>query len=250
MGPEAKLSLIARVLATRGIDHAVVVDEDGVVLGVVSTKDLARVLVQAFEEAGTVEALDLNSVLQTQALEVASRPPIIHRGRGPLSECAERLVHRDIGILPFVDDSGRLVGACTELDFAVELVGSSAAARSYASSPVVMGEAGDSVIELLGYMLEKGFRRVPLRHEGELYMATMATLLLHVVRMGRRQALLDGALAASAPAPRLGIGATVGEAAELILSSTERAVLLLEDGDPAAIITERDMVRAYLGTAH
>ncbi len=247
--PLATVEKAIRLLATRGVGHAAVVDDDGVLLAVVSTKDIARHVVDAFEEAGVVERFDFKAVMDTPVYEISSKPPYVVRSRD-LWECAKIMADRRIGFLPVVDEEGRLKAACTELDYALELLNDTRPARCYATHELIMGDASDTIIESLGIMLEKGVRRLPLRIGSEYYIATMSMLLLALAREPREDTLVREVSYAAAPAPRLSYQeAHIGEAAELILSCNERALLLTdEEGLARAIVTERDMLRAYVDT--
>lgn len=224
------------------------VGEDGVLLSVVSTTDVARHVLEAFEEAGVVERFDFKAVLEAPVAEIASRPPLVVRGRDPGS-CAKIMVDRGIGFLPVVDGEGRLLDACTELDYALELLDRGEPARCYSTHELVMGDPGEPLIEALGYMYEAGVRRLPVRYAEDYYMVTMNSILLAIAREKSEETLLREVVYYASPSPRLSYeAATVGEAAELVLASTERALLLVDgDGLARAIMTERDLLKAYVG---
>ncbi|KSW12245.1 hypothetical protein CF15_05695 [Pyrodictium occultum] len=246
--PDATVAKAIRLLGTRGISHAAVVDDEGLLIGVVSVKDLARHLLDVFEDAGAVERFNFKAALETSVYEVANKPPYVAERMGP-REAAEIMIQRGIGFLPVVDESGRFISAYTELDYAMQLLGSNEPARCYATHSLVMGDPSEPLIEALGYMYEKGFRRLPLNVDEEYYLATMTSILMAIARRPSEDTLLEPLASRSAPAPVLDYeAAVVSDVAELILSVNERALLLL-DGErlARAIITERDLLRAYLG---
>jgi len=248
VSPNTTVGKTARLLGVRGVSHAAVVDDNGVLVSVVSVRDLARYLLESFEEAGVVERLDLHAVLETPVIEASSKPPLTVRER-KARECAEIMFSKHIGFLPVVDENGALKEACTELDYAAELLDSKEPARCYATHEIIMGDPGEPLVEALGFMYEGRVRRLPLRRGGDYYMATMNNLLLFLSRNPHNQSLLREVSEISTPSPRLSYEeATIGEAAELILASTERALLLLDSESLArAILTERDLLAAYLG---
>lgn len=236
-------------MGTRGISHAAIVEDDGLLVGIVSIKDLARHVLELFEEAGTVERFDFRAALETSVHEIASRPPYVIRREAGLNEAAEIMLRRGIGFLPVVDEAGRFVSAYTELDYAISTMGRTEPARCYATHSIVMGDPSEPLIEALGYMYEKGFRRLPLSIDGEYYMATMSSILMAIARKPVEETLLEPLASHSTPAPVLEYEqALVSDAAEVILAVNERALLLLDQERLArAIVTERDLVRAYLG---
>jgi len=246
LDPLAPVEKAIRLLASRGVGHAAVTDDDGVLLAVLSTKDIGRYVVEAFEDAGVVERFDFKGVLETPVYEIASQPAYVVREKR-LDTCAKIMIERGMGFLPVVDEEGRILDACTELDYGLELLRDRRPARCYATHELVMGDPSDTLIEALGIMIEKGFRRLPIRQGSEYYMATMIRLLAAIAREPREDTLLRELAHYAAPAPKLSYeNASVGEAAELILSVPERALLLIDtEGLARAIFTERDLLRAY-----
>jgi CBS domain-containing protein len=234
------------LFATHGIGHAAVVDENNILVGILSVKDIARYVVEAFEDAGAVEQATMEAVLGTAVAEISSKPPIVIR-EPDLCKAAELIVTRNIGFVPLVDDDGRFLGGYAELDTAFELLDSERPAKEYATTDVVVGEPEQPLIEALGFMLEQGFRRIPFMYDEDYYIATMSSLLRAIVRKPRAETLLRPVAEYASPAAVLGYEeARVGDVAEIILAITERAVLLLDGQDLKAIMTERDLVRAYM----
>jgi len=185
------------------------------------------------------------AVLNTPVQRIASRPPVVLR-EDSFCRAVEIMLSRNIGFVPRVDDNGVFIHAYTELDAGFELLGSDTPAREYASSNVVTGEPDEPVIEALGFMLEQGFRRIPFVIDSEYYIATMSSLLRAITKKPRAETLLEPVRAYSVPAAVLDYeSARLGDAAEIILAITERAVLLLSDKELRAIFTERDLVRAH-----
>ncbi len=247
MDPLAPVEKAIRLLASRGVEHAAIVSDDGVLLSVLSTKDIGKYVVDAFEEAGVVERFDFKAVLETPVYEIASEPAYVVREKD-LRSCAKIMAERRIGFLPVTDEEGRLKDACTELDYSLELMGDKRPARCYATHEIVMGDPSDTLIEALGIMIEKGFRRLPIRQGNEYYMATMIGLLSAIAREPREDTLVRELAYYASPAPRLSYeNASIGEAAELIASTPERALLLVDAEQLArAILTARDLLTAYI----
>jgi CBS domain-containing protein len=245
--PYEALAKVARLLGVRGYSHAMVVDDYDVLLGVVSVKDVARRILSAFESAGALEGLNVEAILREQVHTVMSRPPIVLRV-DDYEPCAaaEVMAERSIGVIPLVDDSGRLVGAVSELDFAFELLKEDEKAANFATANPVFGDGNETVLEALGEMLERGFRRLPIRSGNGVYMATMHGILLAIARQPRVDTMLQKVGSIAQPAIVLQDTASISEASEAILASTERAVLILDGGSGGySILTERDLVRAY-----
>jgi len=247
--PSTTITKAIRLMGTRGISHAAVVDDEGLLIGIVSVKDLARHILDVFEEAGTVERFDFSAALEASIHNIVSKPPYVVSRTIPPEEAAEIMLQRNIGFLPVVDEGGRLVTAYAELDYAVSLVERLDPARCYATHNIVMGDPSEPLIEALGSMYEKGFRRLPLSIDDEYYMATMSSILMTIARRPTEETLLEPLASYSVPAPMLEYEtALVSDAANVILAVAERALLLVDKERLArAIITERDLVEAYLG---
>ena len=198
-----------------------------------------------------MERFDFDAVLEAPVTEAASKPPYVARNPDP-RDCAEIMHSRRIGFLPVVDEQGRLVTACTELDYALELLGDNRKAKCYSTHEIIMGEPNEPLIEAIGTMLESGVRRLPVRHRGDYYMVTMASALLAIARERREETLVKDIVEVATPSPRLDYQeATVSEAAELIAAVPERALLLIDnEGLARAIMTERDLLTAYIDAQH
>ena len=215
-------------------------------MGVLSAKDIGRYVVEAFEDTGSLEQADMMAVLNTPVSGLASKPPIVLK-KDSLCKAAEIMIAKNIGFVPLVDNDGRLLHAYTELDVGLELLDLETPARNYASTPVVTGEPDEPVIEALGFMLEQGFRRIPFTMESDYYIVTMSSLLRAIVKKPRAETLLEPVKAYAVPAATLDYNdALISDAAEIIISINERAVLLLDNNALRAILTERDLVRAYI----
>jgi CBS domain-containing protein len=132
VGTTATLFEALLVLRSRGASGLPVVGPAGTVAGVVSERDIARVLmggagppgirgildmVMTGLEQQPLESLkDLREKLEsTRVEEVMSAPPLVIRPRDPVDLAAEMMREHEINRLPVVDH-GRLVGIITRHD--------------------------------------------------------------------------------------------------------------------------------------
>jgi CBS domain-containing protein len=118
--PSTSLKDVARLLVTKGISGAPVVDEDGTVLGVVSETDilakeresgrslLSEIMVELGYDAVKHDACDAGDAM--------TRPAITIRPSRSVAEAAAVMLDRAVNRLPVVDDHGRLVGIVTRAD--------------------------------------------------------------------------------------------------------------------------------------
>lgn len=107
-----RLDLANTVMKMGGIRHLPVVD-DGVLVGIVSQRDLLSAALSSVIEASPRDELRLRTVLVEEAM---TRDPHSVRLDTPLRDAANQLLERRIGCLPVVDDSGRLLGIVSETD--------------------------------------------------------------------------------------------------------------------------------------
>jgi len=108
--PEDSLLVAARLMSTHGIRHLPVIDDDDVVVGVLSERDLrtyvgdvSRFVARQVDSAMCVH----NAVL---------RPPITVQPERPLVEIATMFEDARIGAIPVVDGEGKLLGIVSYVD--------------------------------------------------------------------------------------------------------------------------------------
>ena len=120
----------ARVVVRRHVGTLPVVDEQGVLIGVVSIKELLKVFMPDFvtlldsidfvHDFGALEALQPKDVAEATHLTMRDlmQPPVsVEQTCGLLRAFAAMLKH-DIRDLPVVDNGGRLVGIASRVDIA------------------------------------------------------------------------------------------------------------------------------------
>jgi acetoin utilization protein AcuB len=109
---QTTLPVATRVMRAHGVRHLPVVD-DGLLLGLVSTRDLARALPSP---ATSLARYEVQSLLdRVTAKEIMSRPVIVVEPSRALEEAVRLMRAEGISALP-VTEAGRLVGLLTEGD--------------------------------------------------------------------------------------------------------------------------------------
>jgi acetoin utilization protein AcuB len=102
-----------RIMRERGIRHLPVVDDGGVLIGIVTQTDLLHASPSA---ATTLSIFEMSYLLANlHVREVMSSPPVTVSEDAPLEEAARLMVEKKIGCLPVMRD-GELVGLITETD--------------------------------------------------------------------------------------------------------------------------------------
>lgn len=108
------LAIADRVMQLERIRHMPVLDEDGLVVGVVSQRDLFRgALANALGYGKHAQQKILDTLL---VKDVISSDLVTTRPDAPLAEAARIMVERKVGCLPVLDGD-KLVGILTEGDF-------------------------------------------------------------------------------------------------------------------------------------
>jgi CBS domain-containing protein len=121
--PTTPLKEAAALLVEHHISGLPVVDDDGLVLGVVSEGDIL------FKESGTQErpgllerllaippsGFDLKLAARTVS-EAMSAPALTICARRPVTEAATTMIEEGVNRLPVVDDDRRLIGIITRAD--------------------------------------------------------------------------------------------------------------------------------------
>jgi len=120
---EAALDAWKRMLA-HGVKALPVVDDQGVVMGLLTSEDLveraglsARLAVAQRLDEETLQAeMELLRRSGLRVKEVMSQPPITVRAEDSLGLAAARMVRHAVTRLPVVDEQGRLIGMISRLD--------------------------------------------------------------------------------------------------------------------------------------
>lgn len=92
------------MVRSASVRHLPIIDDSFKVIGIVSSRDLARGLARADAERLTLA-------------DIMTRPVRSVRASLPADEAVGMMLGRKIGALPVVDESGTLIGMVTDTDF-------------------------------------------------------------------------------------------------------------------------------------
>ena len=109
----ARPSSVVEVLESSPFHHLPVL-EDGVLVGMISGLDLARVSLKAWIQNGDTDAAWLDS--QFKVVDLMTPEPEFVREADTLRSAADKLAAGTFHALPVLDDQGALVGILTSTD--------------------------------------------------------------------------------------------------------------------------------------
>ncbi len=110
----APFSDVEEKLRRKGIRHLPIVDDAGRVLGLITQRDLFRILSPHIVEAGIqYDQAALNAFVLKR---VMTPKPMTLRPEDPLSKLVEMMIRNKYGCCPIVNEIGILTGIVTEID--------------------------------------------------------------------------------------------------------------------------------------
>lgn len=107
------LRAAVELVLVRRVRHAPVVSEDGSLVGIVTDRDVKRMLPSPLEAPDSEEYERLLD--ETPVARVMTREPVVIQGAMTVAQAVRLMLQRRIGGMPVLDD-GRLVGIFTETD--------------------------------------------------------------------------------------------------------------------------------------
>jgi CBS domain-containing protein len=147
-------------------------------------------------KAGELIGVDLEAVMKVN--EIMTTAPEAGRPGDNLARAVELLWAADCGVLPIVDDTGRVAGILTDRDICIALGTRNARASDVPIASVMRPtvytcEPGDDVLAALALMSDRRVRRLPVVEGGRL--VGVVSLSDAVLAMGTgRNAVRPGAV--------------------------------------------------------
>jgi CBS domain-containing protein len=114
-GDDDLLTAAAR-MTEKGVRHLPVVDEEGRVLGMLSDRDVRRVLGDPLRVAAEQVDLPGDRARAMKVSHAMSAPALVSRADETLTAVARHLLEWRVGAVPVVDEDNRLVGVVSYLD--------------------------------------------------------------------------------------------------------------------------------------
>jgi len=244
----ATLGKAIRLLALEAVYHLVVVDKNLTVHGVLSPRDIAAKLLEIHEDEGFLEERVLRKWLSIPVGRIARKPAIALTRFVSIAEAAKLMYLNKIGLLPVVDNTGKLINCYEETMLAIHLIGDIRPAKRYATADPLTLSIDDkpTLLDALAIMVEERIRHVLLERSRSTDIIDINNLLLAIARRPLEGTLLEKLEKYTRPATILPADIELGTIAELVTLLPERAVVLTSrtNGEEKMIITTRDLLKA------
>jgi len=215
--------------------------------GVLSPRDIATKFLEIHENEGLLEERVLKNWLTIPVSEIARKPAIALTRSVNVVEAAKLMRLNKIGLLPVVDNVGKLVNCYEETLLTIYLVNDTRPAKEYATANPLTLSTSDkpTLLDALAIMIEEGIRHVLLEKDNSIDIIDINSLLLAIARRPLEGTLLEKLEKHTRPATILPIDTKLGTIAELMTLLPERAVVLTNQRDhEKMIITARDLLKA------
>lgn len=245
---------ILREILRRNKNHAILVNENGEIWGILSIRDAAKaIFIEGEEGVELVELGSLGKVLETPGKIYASNPPIYISPEIPLKEAVKLMIDRNIGFLPIIGKNGELLGALEEKNLSraiFNLKDENVCEKT--RWDLVTIESEEEILAAVGIMLTYGIKHLAVTEDGSIYgLASLLKALYHITSEKSIRELLKGSrtpieekVKVITENPWL-LDCTYGikEAASLIAAERMGAVLVKNQEGKYGILTDRDLLK-------
>lgn len=253
--PSTQISDTLLKLKERGVRHALVGDGENRLVGIVSAKDIINYLGGGDKHRIVQERFrgDVGEALRAPVSLVMKPKPFSIRVSEGLADAINIMLSHDIGVLPILDEEGKIWGLVSERHIFKLLSNHQAFVKvsEIMTSPVISSTLDTKVVDAMKIFVKNDIRRLPLLDQGKLRsVCTIKDCVRFIAQnMGK---LFDGryeevfstplSQCASSPVYTIDPHADVVEAARL-MGKRNIGCLPVVDGDElVGMITERDFL--------
>ncbi|RLE67129.1 MAG: hypothetical protein DRJ47_01035 [Thermoprotei archaeon] len=248
IGKDDAITTAVKTMVQNEVSHLIVTRDDKPI-GVVSEKDIISKLATQRLRRVDVSSLHVSSFMTPNPLTIKSEEDAV--------EAVKQLLFKGIGILPVVDDEGKLVGSFTKED-SLKMLGKVTRVQLgtlMTVNPVTL-QVTEKILHARKIMLEKGFSAIPVLEEDKLRgvitdFRVMETLVgfhesVHWrFRRERIQHLLVSDAMERMP-PSVGSELTVSEAVSLFIEKGLKVLCIVENSTLTGIVTKSDLLKCLL----
>lgn len=249
-------SLLAatRYLLNNNRYHAVLVEAENKLAGILSVRDVAKALFVIGEEAiDLIEVGYLAKVLENSVYFYATSNVIFINQDDNFELALDIMVKNNIGSLPIIDTEKRVVGVLEEKQVIKAMpIHTKKSVCEYVTWDLITLDREDEIVEAIGLMITNNIRRVVITKDGEpVGMTTLNVLIDYLLSPTSLDKLLEGDESPlSKPVKKAMLKPWVTDCSyslreiASILTFDPLGAVLVENGEKYGILTERDLLRA------
>jgi CBS domain-containing protein len=254
IGYNESLLKVLREILGRNRNHAILVDDNAKIWGILSIRDAAKaIFIEGEEGVELIELGTLGKVLESPAKIYASTPPLSISTDFSLKEAVELMIEKNIGFLPVLGNGGELLGALEEKSLAKAILGlESVSVCEKTTWDLVTIESDEEILAAVGIMLTYGIRHIVVKEDDSIYgLASLLKALYHITSEKSIRDLLRGSRAPIEEKVKiiaenpwiLDCSYQMNEAASFIAADRMGAVLIKDQKDRYGILTDRDLLK-------
>lgn len=249
------LLVATRFMLSNNKYHAVLVEENNKLAGILSIRDVAKAMFIVGEEAvELIEAGFLAKILENPAYMYATRNVLHISEDDGLDKALKIMVENNIGSLPILGSEKRVVGVLEEKQVIKAMpIHTKKSTCDYVTWDLVTIDGDDEILEAIGMMINNNIRRVVVAREGEPEaLTTLNVLIDYIISPSSLDKLLEGDESPlSRPVKKVSLkpwmvdcSYSLREIASVLVFDPLGAVLVRGEEEKIGILTERDLLRA------
>jgi len=158
--PETSMMKASKIMKEKGISRLPVVDERGVLQGIVSDRDIKDA---SPSKATTLDMHELYYLLSEIKLkDIMTRKVVTIRAGETIERAAALMLEHNIGGMPVVDEQGKVVGVVTDSDIFKVLVRITGVLEGGVQIGVRLSNQPGGLVPVLDYLKDHGARLMSL----------------------------------------------------------------------------------------
>ncbi len=158
--PEMSMMKASKIMKDKGIGRLPVVDDKGVIVGLVSDRDIKEA---SPSKATTLDMHELYYLLSEIKLkDIMTKKVVTVRTNETIERAAELMLEHNIGGMPVVDDDNKVVGVITDSDIFKVLVRITGVMEGGVQIGVKLSNSPGGLVPVLDYLKDHGARLMSL----------------------------------------------------------------------------------------
>lgn len=234
--------------------HAVLINGEGKLTGILSIRDVAKAIFVIGEEAvELIEAGRLSQVLENPVYLYSTEDVYYISEKDKISDALKIMIDKNIGSLPIVDSKGKVIGVLEEKQ-AIKGMPTHTKKNlcEYVTWDLITLEGDDEIIEAIGIMINNNIRRIVIQEDLTSFsMTTLNIVIDYLLSPSSLEKLLEGDESPLfKPVKKVKLKPWVADCTYTlreiasILTFDPLGAALIESDEKIGIITERDLLRA------